>query len=100
MKDDCGRTAEKPAPHGGGPAADADDSAERDSTMEEKTYKIPNISCGHCTASIRNELTELTGVVQVDGNPAEKTVTVQWKAPATEAGILARLKEIHYPPEG
>ncbi|WP_373499253.1 heavy-metal-associated domain-containing protein [Desulfococcus sp.] len=68
--------------------------------MEEKTFKIPNISCGHCTAAIRNELTELAGVVQVDGNPGEKTVTVQWEAPATEAGILARLKEINYPPAG
>lgn len=68
--------------------------------MVEKTFKIPNISCGHCTAAIQNELSELDGVVKVDGNPGEKTVTVQWKAPATEAGILARLKEINYPPEG
>ena len=68
--------------------------------MQEKTFSIPNISCGHCTAAIRNELGELDGVLTVDGNPAEKTVTVQWEAPATEAGIVDRLKEINYPPAG
>lgn len=66
--------------------------------MEEKTFSIPNISCGHCTAAIQNELSELDGIVMVNGNPGEKTVTVQWEAPATEAGILALLKEINYPP--
>jgi copper chaperone CopZ len=68
--------------------------------MEEKTFLIPNISCGHCTAAIRNELSELDGVVKVDGNPGEKTVTVQWEAPATEAAIVDHLKEINYPSAG
>ncbi len=66
--------------------------------MEERTFSIPNISCGHCTAAIKNELGELAGVVRVDGNPSEKTVTVQYESPATEAAIVDRLKEINYPP--
>jgi copper chaperone CopZ len=66
--------------------------------MDEKTFFIPNISCGHCTAAIRNEILELDGVASVDGSPEDRTVTVQWTAPATEAVIVARLEEINYPP--
>ena len=65
--------------------------------MESKTFSIPNISCGHCTKSIENELTELAGVSSVTGSPEDKTVTVNWDAPATEASIRATLKEINYP---
>ncbi|AOY59882.1 MULTISPECIES: heavy-metal-associated domain-containing protein [Desulfococcus] len=66
--------------------------------MEKKTFSIPNISCSHCTAAIRNELGELAGVVRVEGNPGDRTVTVEWEKPATEADIVARLREINYPP--
>jgi copper chaperone CopZ len=65
--------------------------------MTRETFTIPNISCHHCTASIQNELKELGGVKEVDGDPSRKTVTVQWDAPATRDKILATLKEINYP---
>ena len=67
--------------------------------METKTFSIPNISCGHCTRSIENELSEMAGVSSVAGSPADKTVTVNWDAPASEATIRATLKEINYPAE-
>ena len=65
--------------------------------METKTFSIPNISCGHCTRSIENELSEMAGIAKVSGNPAGKTVTVNWDTPASEASIRATLKEINYP---
>ncbi|MFH1983089.1 MAG: heavy-metal-associated domain-containing protein [Pseudomonadota bacterium] len=65
--------------------------------METKTFSIPNISCGHCTRSIENELSEVAGVSRVSGSPAQKTVTVEWDAPASEETIRATLKEINYP---
>ncbi|MCP4350003.1 MAG: heavy-metal-associated domain-containing protein [Desulfobacterales bacterium] len=30
--------------------------------METKTLFIPNISCGHCVMSVKNELGEIEGV--------------------------------------
>ena len=45
--------------------------------MNEDTFSIPNISCGHCTMAIQNELTDLEGVTRVDGQIEAKTVTVQ-----------------------
>lgn len=65
--------------------------------MEKKTFSIPNISCGHCVMSIKNELNELEGVKSVEGNPAAKSIDVEWEAPITEAKIKETLKEINYP---
>ena len=65
--------------------------------MEEHTFDIPNISCGHCVMSIKNELSELDGVSAVDGDPDRKTVTVSWDTPATLDKIKAVLEEINYP---
>lgn len=65
--------------------------------MEKHTFNIPNISCGHCTSAIENELKEIDGITDVQSNIAAKTVTVQWDAPVTLDRILDTLKEINYP---
>ena len=65
--------------------------------MEKKTFSIPNISCGHCVMSIKNELGELEGIKSVDGNPETKSIDVEWDAPITEDKIIETLKEINYP---
>jgi copper chaperone len=65
--------------------------------MESKTFSVPNISCGHCVMSIKNELNEIQGVSSVEGNPEEKKITVEWDTPATLEKITSTLKEINYP---
>lgn len=65
--------------------------------MKQETFSIPNISCGHCTASIENELKELEGVTAVKGDIESRSADIQWAAPATREKILAMLKEINYP---
>ncbi len=65
--------------------------------MEKTTFTIPNISCGHCVMSIKNELSDLEGVSAVDGDPEKKSMTVAWEAPATLEIIKAQLREINYP---
>jgi copper ion binding protein len=65
--------------------------------MEKQTFSIPNISCGHCVMTIKNELGEITGVSKVDGDPDSKSVTVEWDAPATVDKIKETLNEINYP---
>lgn len=65
--------------------------------MEKKTFSIPNISCGHCVMSIKNELSELEGVRSVEGNPEARSIDVEWDAPITEDKIIDTLKEINYP---
>ena len=65
--------------------------------MEKHTFNIPNISCGHCTMAIENELKEIDGIGDIKSDVAGKTVTVQWQAPVTMEKILATLREINYP---
>ncbi len=63
----------------------------------EKTFIVPNISCGHCVNSIINELNEIDNVQRVEGNAEQKTVTVEWSLPLNEEEIRNALKTINYP---
>jgi len=65
--------------------------------METKTFVAPDIHCGHCTATIQRELSELEGVQSVKAELDTKQVTVSWSAPATWSRIQALLEEIGYP---
>ncbi|MCF8036652.1 MAG: heavy-metal-associated domain-containing protein [Desulfobacteraceae bacterium] len=67
--------------------------------METKDLKIPNISCGHCVMTIKNELSEIRGVKSVQGDENTKQVTVDYEAPADLDQIREKLKEINYPAE-
>ena len=67
--------------------------------MEKQTFSIPDISCGHCVMSIKNELIELKGVKTVEGDPESKNITVEWEDPATVEAIKNKLAEINYPSE-
>ena len=65
--------------------------------MEQKLFTIHNISCGHCTNTIKGELADVAGVVAVEAEPGAKEVTVQWEPPVTEDQIRKILAEINYP---
>jgi copper chaperone len=68
--------------------------------MQTKTFKVPNISCGHCVHTVQSELGELEGVKRVVADENSKLVTVEWEAPQTWENIKALLEEINYPAEG
>jgi len=65
--------------------------------MSQYTYKVPNISCGHCVAAVSKALNDISGVQQVTGDPLAKTITVDAKPPATGELIRTKLNEIGYP---
>ena len=65
--------------------------------MEKQRFSIPKISCGHCVATIQNEIKELDGVLKVEGNSQDKTATVEWDVPVSESQIKSKLSEIGYP---
>lgn len=67
--------------------------------MTTVSYKIPNISCGHCVHTIKMEVGELSGVVSVDANQDTQMATIVFDKPATEDSILNLLAEINYPAE-
>ena len=65
--------------------------------MESKTFRISNITCGHCIMTIKNELCEIEGISNVEGDPEAKEITIEWETPATLQKIKDTLKQINYP---
>lgn len=68
--------------------------------MSEKTFTVPNISCGHCVHTVKMEVGDIAGVQSVDADQESKRVTVVWDEPASWEQIRNTLVEINYPPEG
>ena len=66
--------------------------------MQTKTFKVPNISCGHCVHTVQSEVSELAGVKKVVASADTQLVTVEWEAPQSWENIKALLTEINYPP--
>jgi len=69
----------------------------KEAAMKNQTLAIPNITCGHCVMAIENELMALDGVIKVAGHPEQKTIDLEWDAPATMEKIREKLQEINYP---
>lgn len=66
--------------------------------MNTVTYTIPNINCHHCVHTIKSEVSEIRGVLSVQGDLVSKQVAIIYEEPATTEKIESRLKEINYPP--
>lgn len=67
--------------------------------MQEKTVKVPNISCGHCVTTIEREVGELEGVTDVQAEQTSRSVKISWDPDATDwVAIEDLMKEINYPP--
>ncbi len=67
--------------------------------MNTLKVRVPNINCGHCVMTIKNELLELEGVQKVEGDPATKMIMIDFTDPATEETIKKLLSEINFPAE-
>ncbi len=67
--------------------------------MSMATLKVPNISCGHCTATITKELTPLDGVSSVDAAADTKLVVVDVADDDALARVKATLVDIGFPAE-
>ncbi len=65
--------------------------------MTNVKYEIPNISCGHCVASIQNAVISLPGVTGVWADQETRTVEIEFGPPAEEEAIKAMLESVNYP---
>ena len=66
---------------------------------ETTTWHVTGMTCGHCVASVTEELTELQGVtaVDVDLHPgADSGVTITSTSPLDPAAIEAAVAEAGY----
>lgn len=68
--------------------------------MKTKTFRVPNISCGHCVMTIRQELSELEGITSVQADDQTRMVTLEWdESSLSWEQVRQLLQEINYPPE-
>ena len=62
---------------------------------ETATYTVPAIHCAHCVASIREEVSEVEGVDDVDVDLDTKIVTVRGSH-LDDAAVRAAIEEAGY----
>ena len=64
-------------------------------TVEQLTYFVPGVSCGHCRAAITAEVEKLEGVSSVDVDLDAKRVAVSG-AELDDAAVRAAIDEAGY----
>ncbi|MBI4935835.1 MAG: heavy-metal-associated domain-containing protein [Actinobacteria bacterium] len=57
--------------------------------MSELTFTVPGMTCGHCEAAVKGEVTKVTGVTDVAVNLDTKIVTVAGDTLDREAIVAA-----------
>ncbi|WP_205472135.1 heavy-metal-associated domain-containing protein [Nocardioides sp. SYSU D00038] len=63
---------------------------------ETQTYTVSGMTCGHCVASVTEELTELPGVEDVAVTLETGAVVVTSAAPLDRAAVAAAVAEAGY----
>jgi len=63
--------------------------------MSELTFHVPGMSCGHCEAAVKGEVTKVSGVADVAVDLTTKIVTVSGES-LDQAAIVAAIDEAGY----
>ena len=61
-----------------------------------QTYQVTGMTCGHCEASVREEIGELPGVLSVTADHTTGEVVVTSEAPLDPAAVAAAVEEAGY----
>lgn len=65
-------------------------------TSQTQTYTVTGMTCGHCVASVTEEITEIPGVESVDVVLDSGAVTVTSSQPLEEQAVRAAVEEAGY----
>ena len=64
--------------------------------MTTETYTVTGMTCGHCAASVTEELSDIAGVEHVDVVVETGAVTVTSTAPLDASAVRAAVEEAGY----
>ncbi|MEU4445326.1 heavy-metal-associated domain-containing protein [Actinosynnema sp. NPDC050801] len=64
--------------------------------MAESTFTVTGMTCGHCVASVTEEVTKIDGVTDVAVDLPTGAVKVTSAAPVAEADVRAAVEEAGY----
>ena len=63
---------------------------------QTSTYTVTGMTCGHCVASVTEEVQEIPGVESVEVDLPTGAVTVTSAAPLDDAAVAAAVEEAGY----
>ncbi|WP_106816630.1 heavy-metal-associated domain-containing protein [Microbacterium timonense] len=64
--------------------------------MAEVQYKVTGMSCGHCEASVRGEVSKLAGVEDVQVSAAAGTLKIVSTSALSDDAVIAAVDEAGY----
>jgi copper chaperone len=64
--------------------------------MSESTYTVTGMTCGHCVASVTEEISEIDGVTDVAVDLPTGAVTVTSNKPVHSADVRTAVEEAGY----
>ena len=64
--------------------------------MSQSTYTVTGMTCGHCVASVTEEITEIDGVTDVAVDLPTGAVTVTSNQPLDQAQVRVAVEEAGY----
>ena len=64
--------------------------------MAEVEYTVTGMTCGHCEASVRGEVSKIAGVEDVRVSAASGTLTVVSSAEIADDAVIAAVDEAGY----
>jgi copper chaperone len=64
--------------------------------MSQDTYTVTGMTCGHCVASVTEEISEIDGVTDVAVDLPTGAVTVTSTTPVDPAAVRAAVEEAGY----
>lgn len=64
--------------------------------MNTTTYAVTGMTCGHCEASVRSEVSKLAGVTGIDVSAAAGSLVVTSESALDDAAVFAAVDEAGY----
>jgi copper chaperone CopZ len=68
----------------------------KETAMSTATYTVHGMTCGHCVSSVKEEVSEVAGVTNVEVDLATGLLTVGSEGPVDRARIAAAVEEAGY----
>jgi copper ion binding protein len=65
-------------------------------TQSTTEYTVSGMTCGHCVASVTEEVREIAGVTAVEVDLASGSVKVTSEQPVSDADVKAAVEEAGY----
>lgn len=63
------------------------------------TYNVTGMTCGHCENAVREEVSEIAGVENVDVSAETGKLTITSASPLADADVVAAVDEAGYEAE-